>query len=133
MILEDPHNFAIGYASQKRHNDFCQELIIKGIFEGMTNTQLVHAIYLHEYDKVIALIKKGKTKAFLNNKSNELMMAAEIGNIDILAALLEENSGDINVQNNHGLTALMIAAMMGNKETVELLLDRGAVIDEIDI
>lgn len=126
---DSPIDSIIAIASQNGHIKFCEELILNGIFKG-TNIALVRAIYLHKYNKVQNLIEKGKMKASLDGKFNELMIAASVGDMVILALLLDANSSDINNKDVDGWTALMFASRYGHKDIVELLLERGTVIDE---
>ena len=56
---------------------------------------------------------------------NTLMQAAEYGNTDIVAWLLDEG-GDIDAVDHSGQTALFKAAAAGHLSTVRLLIERGA-------
>ena len=121
-------------ASSNKHINFCKELILAGIFDGIykDNIPLVHAIYLRDYDLVKRLVEKGITRALFTDNTNQIMMAGEIGHSDIIKLLLDVRPQDINHKDNCGATALTYAAFHGHKEIVELLLNKGANIDNKD-
>ena len=52
-------------------------------------------------------------------------------NIEIVKLLLEHGA-DINLPDNYGHTALMMASLEGNTEIVRLLLDQGADVNVQD-
>ena len=56
------------------------------------------------------------------------MGACQTGQVEI-ASLLLENKAHINIQNNDGLTALMLASQNGYAETVSLLAQHGADVN----
>lgn len=58
----------------------------------------------------------------------EWKTAAEAGDVDRIAALLDAGA-DINACDQHGQTALMIAARNGSTPAVRLLVERGADLD----
>lgn len=78
------------------------------------------------------LLARGADPNLSINGGNTPIMAASskrhIGYRAIIRKLLRSNA-DINRQNVHGVTALMIATMHGNADTVRLLLQRGAEPD----
>ena len=121
-------------ASSNKHVNFCKELILAGIFDGIykDNIPLVHAIFLRDYDLVKRLVEKGITRALFTDNTNQIMMAAEIGHSDILKLLLDVRPQDIDNKDNNGSTSLSKAAFQGHKESVELLLNRGANINHKD-
>ena len=45
-----------------------------------------------------------------------------------MAKVLLENGAQVDLQNVHGLSALMVASQSGHAEVVKLLLDNGAQI-----
>lgn len=149
FILKDQNTGLIGTSSQNWCHEFSKELILNGIFEGVTNTKLAHAIYLHEYDKIQNLIENGMDQAKFSNGSNEIMMAAETGNNEILKLVLGlesennilvdssndtktvvVNKVDVNAKNNSGMTALMFGAMSNDKSIVKLLIQSGAKVNQ---
>ncbi|KAF2148556.1 ankyrin, partial [Myriangium duriaei CBS 260.36] len=60
-----------------------------------------------------------------SNRSTPLINAATYMSLEAISALLEKNA-DINAQNDEGDTALIMAALNGEKECVELLVTEGA-------
>ena len=57
-----------------------------------------------------------------------MIMAAGGGQKEIVELLLESNA-DVNLKENDGSTALMVAALFGYKEIVELLLQNNAIVN----
>lgn len=132
---------AITIASRNRHIKFCKLLIIAGIFEGTRNTMLIHAIYLHDFDTVKNLIKfskynpreaEGAQRQYLQDDIPALLIATQIGNIDILKLILDSlpDKNLINYETIEGITALKTACVNGDKEIVELLIEYGADIHQ---
>ena len=60
------------------------------------------------------------------------MLAANYNLIENIKLLINAGA-DINAKNNDGKTALIIAANLGNSETVKLLIDDRAKWDKISI
>ncbi|KAE9385780.1 ankyrin, partial [Gymnopus androsaceus JB14] len=54
-----------------------------------------------------------------------LMIAAEIGHLDVVSVLIEEGA-NVNAQSEDGSTALRQASQEGHLEIVKLLLNHGA-------
>jgi len=120
----------LAIASSRGHINFCKKLILAGVIEDVQeNISLIHAIYLRKKDVVEKLIELGRNKASFKNGANQLMMASEVGDIDIVKLLLKGNPDDLNAEADDGRTALIIAASKGYKEIVELLLDKGAAVN----
>ena len=63
--------------------------------------------------------------------SNELLRAAETGDVDHARALLAAGA-DCNARNSDGASALMLAAHAGNLAMVSVLLDAGADVNAAD-
>lgn len=146
FILTDEYCGLIGISSRNMQHEFSKELILNGIFERIENTKLIYAIYLHKPREVKNLIENDMGRAKFSHGSNEIMMAAETGNAEILRLVLglkevnEENLpslntikrciSDINAKNNGGMTALNFAVQNGDKRIAKLLIKAGASIEE---
>jgi ankyrin repeat protein len=68
-----------------------------------------------------------KKKLFIK-ESQKIFNYAEKGNLLEIKNLID-NGVDINLQNNEGVTALILASTNGNKEIVRYLIDSGANLD----
>lgn len=81
---------------------------------------------------VRTLLARGANPNLPKAGGNTPIMAASWrrphGYLEFIRILLQYNA-DINQQNDHGVTALMIATLHGNSDTVRLLIQRGAKID----
>lgn len=67
-------------------------------------------------------------------KENQLLYAAQTGNLDLLKRLLNDNESakekvDIDTVNSSALTALVLAAKEGHADCVKSLLEAGAKVD----
>lgn len=62
----------------------------------------------------------------------ELIRAVTEGNLNQVRAILDETPHLLNERDQLGATALHYATLNGNRETVRLLLDRGAEINTVD-
>jgi ankyrin repeat protein len=62
-----------------------------------------------------------------------LMIVSSLGNVDAIELLLMNDcNADINIRNNYGRTALLLAACSGHDACVQMLIDKGALIDAKD-
>ena len=59
-----------------------------------------------------------------------LIISAVSNKMEVIKMLIEEYHFDINSKNNNGITSLMAACNQNNKETVELLIERGANVND---
>ncbi|MBF0271906.1 MAG: ankyrin repeat domain-containing protein [Magnetococcales bacterium] len=64
-----------------------------------------------------------------NKERTSLMLAAKVGNTELVAQLLEHKA-DINAQDKTGNSALMLAAQEGQLESVKLLLKHNASLEK---
>ncbi|RXI97745.1 ankyrin repeat domain-containing protein [Anaerobacillus alkaliphilus] len=67
----------------------------------------------------------------MNGFINSLFQAAKLNNVSEIKKLLELQPSLVNTENNDGLTPLGFAAHYGNREAVQLLIDRGAEINAV--
>ncbi len=81
--------------------------------------------------RTLATPTKGETKLASNRAlGKELIEAAKNGHIDIdTIRRLIKDGADPNAKNDHGDTALMLAALYGHTNTVKLLIKKGAKVN----
>lgn len=95
--------------------------------------RLMYAIANRDLPKVEIALKAGAEPNALVNGNTPLMLAAKIGDIDIVNRLLavgaEVDNGAINAERR---TPLMVAITSNNSEVVSLLLSHGASISRKD-
>jgi ankyrin repeat protein len=58
--------------------------------------------------------------------------AASTGDLDEMERLAGQDPGLVNAKEVHGFTPLMLASLKGQVEVVRWLIDRGAVINELN-
>ena len=74
-------------------------------------------------------MKRGRDGEIISNKE-KLFQAAEDGDIISIETIIKTNPQlDINIQNEHGWTALMIASYHGNLDVVKVLVENGADVN----
>ena len=125
---------AIQYA---RDEDFLN-LLEKALSHGASINALNHvqsdvltvAVNSNQPRKIQTLFAKGaKLPEVPNDEKDLLMIAAEKGNAEMVSVLIDVAGFDIDCVDSHGQTALHYAVKSGNKETVEVLLNKNANID----
>lgn len=83
-------------------------------------------------EDAIDIIKKISNKPELSETDIQIVLAcAAADNTDAIKYFLE-NSGDVNLTEEYGLTLLMVAASCGSEQVLKLLLENGAEIDPVD-
>ena len=93
---------------------------------------LVLAVWNSRVQEIKELLKLGVDINTRNHfGQTPLMIAAILGNLDIVTILLE-NKADLDYIDKNGLTALMLAARNGQLPVAELLLNNGADINVQD-
>jgi ankyrin repeat protein len=92
---------------------------------------LLLAIRARRTEAVSQLLDKGAKAYIQDHQWSALMMAAFIGDIGIVNALLSKDP-NINSANDDGVTALMFAASAGHTPVVQALVSKGAAIDAKD-
>ena len=107
------------------------------LFDNRHNYHSQISIFKDEdLNEAMRLINEG---ANINTQSdcgiNILMIAVKKGKETIVESLLNNKKDliDLNLQDNHGYTALISAAVIGNKEIVKLLLACPNVTSPIDL
>jgi hypothetical protein len=94
--------------------------------EDATGRLAVQLAAQADYPEVVRkLVEKG-------SRIPDAFVAATVGNVDRLAALLKLDPDQVKSRNDNGLTPLLIAAREGHAEAVRLLLDAGAKVTETD-
>ena len=111
-------------------------------------TALMHAVDRGEVDVVEALLQAGADASIRDAKGTTALMRAleevpshRSAGTDTLAKswlaaarlLVKANFGDINAQDENGVTLLMRAVSRGDTEIVKLLLARGADVNRTDV
>jgi ankyrin repeat protein len=123
---------AFMYASERGHKDIVEFLFEKGVHIDLQdddgNTALMAAIQNDHRETVLLLLKKGAQTGI----QNALIYASKRGFVEILEYLLD-NGVQIDVQDDDGRTAFMVAVQSNVEVAVLFLLDRGAQLDLQDM
>lgn len=77
----------------------------------------------------LLLDRDANTRAKTTGKSNALMVAAHQGHVEICSMLLKHCHEEMDIISNSGVSALASACWKEREEVVQLLLERGALID----
>jgi ankyrin repeat protein len=84
------------------------------------------------YLKAVTVINKLEIVVSLDNSPMKPTLQILSFSIAVILATGLEKGADINLGNQNGVTALMFAAGRGRTEQVQLLLSKGALIDQRD-
>ncbi|XP_067685980.1 putative ankyrin repeat protein RF_0381 [Haliotis asinina] len=96
-------------------------------------TPLMCAAKLGHEDLFKLLVTKGADMAKVDDDhENVLHIACRDGNTEILKYILKQNVLDINSKQEDGMTPLLLAAALAEKEVVEILVAKGADPTAID-
>ncbi len=126
------------WAAERRDKDMVALLLDSGANinerDNFGDTALTYAAEGQDEDIVALLREKGTPETPANRTALSLMVdAVKRGYPATIAKLLDEHGAAIiNNRDIHGWTPLSWAARMGQKDTVQLFLDRGADINMID-
>jgi hypothetical protein len=97
-------------------------------------TSLMSAVINNDVDGVRFFSKSGQS--LVNQKNiggaTALHLAARQQNLEMVTILIE-NGADVNAADNEGWTALMRASLAGKGDIVDLLLDKGAKADMLNL
>ena len=95
--------------------------------------KLMHAIANNDRNDVDALLATDVRPDTIINGNTPLMLAANIGNVDIVNSLLDAGAKvDNSALSSERRSPLMVAISSNNSEVVELLLSRGASVTRKD-
>jgi len=108
-----------------------EQLLDQGANPDTRNSQgytpLIMAAYYGHIPLMEKLILRGAQSCAIDGKgSNGMMGAAFRGHLDVIQWLLENSGCDVNHRNHAGQTTLMMAALFGREEIIDLLLKHGA-------
>jgi len=96
-------------------------------------SQLMHAIANRDADRVEWLLERGAAPAAVVNGNTPLMLAAKIGEMASVEALLDKGAHIDNAAlNSERRTPLMVAITSNHAELVGLFLSRGASVTRKD-
>jgi ankyrin repeat protein len=90
------------------------------------NPVLIEAITRGDTEMVRLLIRRGANVNVRNAKTTALIAAVKGGHEGVVQTLLLEDGLDLEATDEHGMTALIVAAVAGARRIVTLLLENGA-------
>ena len=90
-------------------------------------TPLIMAAYYGHIPLMERLVLRGAQSCAIDGKGSSAMMGAAFrGHFDVIQWLLENSGCDVNHRNHAGQTSLMMAALFGREEIIDLLLKHDA-------
>lgn len=109
-------------ASQSEKEEWYSE-----VHTGLTNVYLDLALEAAVENNVEVITSLCQTGFDLNSRESEygnncLMLAAKLGHTDVIHALVEKGTVDLNLTNNQGQSALILAICNGQDKSADLLL-----------
>lgn len=132
-LLELINNLKIDWhvTEIKLNENICTSIILSRINEILNRNQKIDVLYSTIYRSDIDSLKhlsNDDINAKYDSISPPLHLACEIGNLEIVKALIEKGAY-INDTRFDGLTPLYLAVLNGHNEVADFLLSRGAGID----
>lgn len=132
--------------SDLRHNDVVPGATINLKLWRMWDT-LVPAVCKGSIDQVLnegVVVEKGwesldpltyrnKVALAKDRASVALFIAAHRGRINLIRSLIDYGEADVNMKTPFGRTPLHAASSQGHSNTIDLMLEKGASMDEIDV
>jgi serine/threonine-protein phosphatase 6 regulatory ankyrin repeat subunit B len=128
---------ALMFAAENGHAETVDKLLAQGAdvnaktsngFLGLTARGIAVAKHHHEIASKLSEFRSGaNAKAKTSNDSTALIMAAQNGHTEIVAALLLRQDINVNATLDGGETALMLAAVNGHTEIVSALLSKDGI------
>ena len=126
---------ALGWAAYKGHTEICRFLVENGAdVEAKSKkgiTPLMLAADQSHMRICMLLLEKGADidAKTTDNGQTALMTAASKRENGAIVTLLLENGAEVNMENDKGATALLVAACTGDSEIVKILLEKGADVN----
>lgn len=123
FITSDGKFSPLSAAAAKNHGDVVRLLIERGASVGLTVSDglspMQIAVGLGSADAVRALVAGGADP-------NEFLITAVVSNDRSVILALIQGGGNVNIESSRGITALGLAAYIGNQEAIEVLVENGA-------
>ncbi|KAG9400565.1 hypothetical protein AC1031_010777 [Aphanomyces cochlioides] len=131
MLCDKRGYSARDWAELKQHNDLAS--VLEGA-EGDVFKQERMAVLGNSDEDVDGHDLPNCSPGFQGSldDATPLMQAALIGELTAVDNIVSHDPDSINLTNEHGMSALMLAAIEGNTDVAQLLLGRGAAVDLAD-
>ena len=95
--------------------------------EGTAAEELFHALDNDDQDTALKIIRSGGAKGALHEDGDTVLIWATIlDNLEVVKAVLKDDSSTLNEQSSNGNTALMWATEMEHGEIARFLISKGA-------
>lgn len=103
----------------------CRGSIEQVLQEGVVIEKAWESLDPVSYNNKVAMAKERASVA--------LFIAAHRGRINLITSLIENAEGDVNMKTPFGRTPLHAASSQGHSNAIDLMLERGASMDETDV
>ncbi|XP_046583700.1 ankyrin repeat domain-containing protein 27-like [Haliotis rubra] len=101
--------------------------------EQSGRTPLMLAATKGHHEVFDLLVNKGAVMALVDDDGNNILHLACFGrNVKIVNFIVSENIVDVNSRGEHGRTPLMLAAMRGHRDVLDLLVSVGGTVGLLD-
>lgn len=136
--MQNQYRTALMQAAFNGHVEVARLLLDRGASVDTTDkdkwTSLMYAAYSGHREIAALLIDKGADVNAIESKSSALTLAARKGHLETVRVLLDSGALiDATHYQDLYRTALMEASLFGREAIVELLIDRGANVDAVDV
>lgn len=103
----------------------CRGAIDQVLKEGVTIDKAWQSLDPVSYRNKVSLAKERASVA--------LFIAAHRGHINLIRTLTEHSEADVNMKTPFGRTPLHAASSQGHSNAIDLMLEKGASMDEVDV
>ena len=108
--------------------------LVAAVCRGTIDQVLKEGVALEKaWESLAPTIYRNKVSIAKDRASVALFIAAHRGRINLIRSLIGSTEADVNMKTPFGRTPLHAASSQGHSNTIDLMLEKGASMDEIDV
>lgn len=132
--------------SDLRHNDVVAgatinlklwrmwDTLVAAVCRGSVDQVLNEGVVVEkEWESLDPLSYRNKVSIAKDRASVALFIAAHRGRNNLIRSLIENGEADVNMKSPFGRTPLHAASSQGHSNAIDLMLEKGASMDEVDV
>lgn len=132
--------------SDLRHNDVVAgatinlklwrmwDKLVAAVCRGSIDQVLQEGVVIEKaWESLDPIIYRNKVAVAKERASVALFIAAHRGRINLIRSLLDSAEADVNMKTPFGRTPLHAASSQGHSNAIDLMLEKGASMDEMDV
>lgn len=108
--------------------------LVAAVCRGTIDQVLKEGVALEKaWESLDPTIYRNKVSIAKDRASVALFIAAHRGRINLIRSLIDNTEADVNMKSPFGRTPLHAASSQGHSNAIDLMLEKGASMDEIDV